>query len=198
MIMLKKIVKLITSLPIIKIFKSKKKVNAILGEKCVLHEESSIINMQDNKHLLIGNNTHVRGELLVYPYGRGIKIGNDCYIGENSIIRSGDSIDIGNSVLIGHGCNIFDTDSHEIDYIQRDKSYKNMLLYGHPKDRGQVKTAPVIIKDFAWISFNVSILKGVTIGKGAIVGACSVVTHDVPDFCLAVGNPARVVKKICE
>ncbi len=71
-----------------------------------------------------------------------------------------------------------------------------MLQNGHPKDKGEIVTAPITIKDYAWISYNVSILKGVTIGKGAIIGAGTVVTHDIPDFCIAAGNPAKIIRTL--
>ena len=53
---------------------------------------------------------------------------------------------------------------------------------------------PVVIKKDAWVGAGATILPGVTIGKHAVIGAASVVTHDVPDYAVAVGNPARVVK----
>ena len=56
----------------------------------------------------------------------------------------------------------------------------------------------MIIKDYAWISYNACILKGVTIGEGAIIGAGSVVTKDVPDYAVVVGVPAKVVKYVNE
>jgi len=57
---------------------------------------------------------------------------------------------------------------------------------------------PVVIGDDCWVGGNVVILPGVTIGKGVTVGAMSVVTKDVPDFCVVMGQPARVVKKVKE
>jgi galactoside O-acetyltransferase len=64
------------------------------------------------------------------------------------------------------------------------------------KDWSKVATAPIRICDSAWLGFDVVVLKGVTIGEGAIVGARSVVTKDVPPWTIAAGNPARVVKEI--
>ena len=55
---------------------------------------------------------------------------------------------------------------------------------------------PIVIKDGAWIGAGATILSGVTIGKYAIVGAASVVTHDVGDYEVAVGSPARVIKML--
>jgi acetyltransferase-like isoleucine patch superfamily enzyme len=57
-------------------------------------------------------------------------------------------------------------------------------------------TKPVLIKKGAVISVGCIIIAGVTIGENSIVGAGSVVTQDIPDYCVAVGNPARVIKKI--
>lgn len=69
-----------------------------------------------------------------------------------------------------------------------------MLKKGHPYENVNVKSEQIQIKDHAWISFNAIILKGVTIGKGAIVAAGAVVTKDVPDFTVVAGNPAKIVK----
>lgn len=62
--------------------------------------------------------------------------------------------------------------------------------------QGVDKIEPVLIKRGAWLGQNVVICPGVTVGMGAVVGANSVVVHDVPDFSIAVGAPARVVKTI--
>lgn len=169
----------------------------VLGENshviCPSHPRR-IVNCQTPDKLCIGKNTNIRGYLLVYPYGEGISIGNNSYIGENSIIRSANKILIGDNVLIAHNVTIIDTDSHEIDYEERANSFMELIDKGIPEKEGNCKTAPIIIKDYAWISYNVSILKGVTIGMGAIIGCGSVVTSDIPDFTLAVGNPCKVIK----
>lgn len=167
------------------------------GAKTKFYEGSEVINLQSNPlKIEIGSNTHIRGKILIYPYGNGITIGDNSYIGENSIIRAADNIQIGNNVLIAHNVTIIDTNSHEIDYQVRAESYEKMIENGHPQDKGDVETAPIIIMDNAWISYNVCVLKGVTIGQGAIIGAGSVVTSDIPDFSIAVGNPARVIRYI--
>ncbi|MBP5375841.1 MAG: acyltransferase [Bacteroidaceae bacterium] len=178
-----------------------RKLNRIMrmGKGSCVYKESRIINMQGEAgrdRLVIGDHTHVRGELTIYPYGEGLRIGNNCYVGHNSIIRAANRIDIGNYVLISHSVNIIDTDSHEIDAEERAKAYMRLLEEGHPKSPGLVKTAPVVIHDHAWISYNVCVLKGVTIGEGAIVGAGSVVTKDVPAWTMVAGNPAKVIKQL--
>ncbi|NVO02172.1 MAG: hypothetical protein HXX09_05670 [Bacteroidetes bacterium] len=67
---------------------------------------------------------------------------------------------------------------------------------GIRKEKENIITAPIIINDFVWINFNAIILKGVTIGEGAIIAAGAVVTKDVPPFTLVGGNPARVIKQL--
>jgi acetyltransferase-like isoleucine patch superfamily enzyme len=73
-----------------------------------------------------------------------------------------------------------------------------MTSIGHPKEITNVDSAPIIIEDHVWISFNSIILKGVTIGKGAIIAAGSVVTKDVAPFTLVAGNPAKLIKHLQE
>ena len=64
------------------------------------------------------------------------------------------------------------------------------------KDWKNIEVSPTIIEDDAWIGVNVIILKGLTIGKGAIIGAGSVVTKNVPPMTLVAGNPAKVIKEL--
>ena len=68
---------------------------------------------------------------------------------------------------------------------------------GHPKENiFDIKASPVVIDDDVWIGFNCTILKGVKIGKGSVIAACSVVTKDVPPNVIVAGNPAKIVKSI--
>lgn len=161
------------------------------------YEEARVRNLSGNKKkILIGDDTHIRGELLVFKYGGQIEIGNWCYVGEGSKIWSGEEIVIGNHVLISHNVNIIDSNSHELDAFERAENFKRIIQRGHPFEKGTILTAPILIKDHAWISFNAIILKGVVIGEGAIVAAGSVVTEDVPAGTLVTGNPAKVIKKL--
>jgi len=122
-------------------------------------------------------------------------------LGGTFISRS--SITIGNNVTIAWGGTIYDHNSHSLNYLDRRKDIENLMSdlkenrsHVYSKDWSVVKTKPIVIKDDAWIGMNVIILKGVTIGRGAVVGAGSVVTNDVPDWTVAAGNPARVVKEL--
>jgi acetyltransferase-like isoleucine patch superfamily enzyme len=168
-----------------------------IGEKSKFYEQGEVINIQRNKKKIkIGTNTHIRGTLLLFAHNGNINIGNNCYIGFGTQIWSANDIKIGNNVLISHNCNIIDTNSHEENYLERKESYIKMLSKGHPTENVNVKSAPILIEDYAWLSFNVSILKGVTIGKGAIVGAGSLVLKNVDPFTMVAGNPAVFIKNI--
>jgi acetyltransferase-like isoleucine patch superfamily enzyme len=170
-------------------------VNIGLGSR--FFNEALVHNLQINKKsITIGKNTYIRSEMLVFPYGGKIIIGDNCYLGKNTIIWSASNIFIGNGVLISHSCNIIDTNTHETNHEERVQNYKLMLKQGHPKTKPNLETKPIIIQDYVWISFGVTILKGVSIGKGAIIAANSVVTKDVEAFSLVAGNPAKFVKKI--
>ena len=164
-----------------------------------LLEEATVCNLQNDKsRIAIGKKTMIRGELLLFKFGGKIEIGNNSYIGKDSRIWSADNVKIGNNVLISHNCNIIDTDSHEINGIERSERYIEMIEKGHWETQGNIKVGKIEIKDYAWISFGVTILKGVTIGKGAIIGANSVVTKDVPDWTIVAGNPAKIIRIIPE
>lgn len=168
-----------------------------LGSQSRFYKEAQVSNLQEGKFAInIGNGTHIRGELLVFAHGGKIEIGDDSYVGVGTRIWSAEHVKIGNNVLISHNCNIIDTDSHEIDHIKRSLTYQNMIKNGHAKVNNEIVSKSIIIEDYAWLSFNVSILKGVKIGRGAIVAAGSVVTKDVNPFTMVAGNPAKYIKSL--
>ena len=172
----------------------------IIGENSQFYEEAQVNNMQNDKNkIIIGENTHIRGFLQTFVQGGKIKIGDFCYVGEQSKIWSADEIIIGNKVLISHNVNIHDNISHPISAEMRHMDYERILgLKNYEINFFNLKPKTIIIKNHAWIGFNCIILKGVTIGEGAIVGAGSVVTKDVPDWTIVAGNPAKIVKEIPE
>jgi acetyltransferase-like isoleucine patch superfamily enzyme len=165
----------------------------------VLYPDGLVFNQQnDASKIVVGSLTHMRGILSIFKYGGEIRIGNNCYIGESTRIWSGEKIVIGNHVLIAHGVNIIDTTAHETEATERAERYADLVKNGPWINKGNVKTAPIVIEDYAWISFNAIILKGVRIGEGAIIGAGSVVTKDVSPYTLVAGNPAKIIKYLKE
>ncbi len=149
----------------------------------------------DTRSIRVGAHTLVAGELLVFLHGGDISIGEWCFIGEGARLWSCGAIKIGDRVLISHNVNIFDSLTHPLSARLRHGQFKEIAQTGHPLsiDLGE---QPVTVNNDAWIGANALILRGVTIGEGAIVGAGAVVTHDVPPFTIVAGNPARVIREL--
>lgn len=167
------------------------KMNLQCQNNGVLYPDAQIHNLSGNPSCIrIGKDSHIRGILLVFGFGGNIEVGENVYLGENSRIWSAESVKIGNNVLISHHVTIVDTNSHEINHLVRAERTRDLLKNGPWKTKGEVLTAPVIIEDDVWISFHVSILKGVTIGRGSIIGAGAVVTKSVPPFSMVKGPAA--------
>jgi acetyltransferase-like isoleucine patch superfamily enzyme len=122
-----------------------------------------------------------------------VRIGDRCYLGASHLVCH-TSITIGDDVIMSWGVTVVDHDSHSPNWDERAQDV-NEWMNGR-KNWDHVKVAPVVIGDKAWIGFGASILKGVVIGEAAVVGACSVVTRDVPAYCVVAGNPARVVRRL--
>lgn len=148
----------------------------------------------------IGENSIVNGNF-VFETGTGkINVGNNTFIGGGTFICI-EGIDIGDDVMFSWGCTVIDNNAHSLkwqDRINDVKDWKRGLdegKIGVYKNWDSVQKAKVKICNKAWIGFNVIILKGVTIGEGAVVGAGSVVTKDVPPFTIVGGNPAVVIKQ---
>ena len=112
----------------------------------------------------------------------GVVLRSHASVGVNSLVSKGTIIN--QHVMMGPDCLIYTT-NHKFD--QETKQFS-----------GYTDIKPVVIGEHAWIGARVIILPGVTIGRGAIIGAGSVVTKDVPDYHLAAGNPARIVKSLLD
>ncbi len=135
-----------------------------------------------------------RGLLRIEKFGAGrITLGSDSYIGDDCLLSSAAGIDIGAHALIAHGVQIFDNDSHPLDSAARLADYASVR---RQSARAVIASVPVAIGEHAWIGFNAIIVKGVTVGRNAIVAAGSVVTRDVPEAVVVAGNPAVVVKEL--
>lgn len=148
--------------------------------------------------LNIGEDCAIDGSIMIL-HGK-VNIGDRVVINEGTRLVCAAGITIGNDVMVSWGCNIVDSNMHSVHSTERLNDTKNARdaiengTVGQSIDFSQIASAPIIIKDKAWIGFHSIILKGVTIGEGAIVGAGSVVTKDVPDYAVVAGNPARIVK----
>lgn len=158
------------------------------------HETFGYVNLSNKGILTMGNDVRINSTKGKHPIGAGyrtylkvkkgavLKIGHNTRMSNVAII-TGKSIQIGNHVRLGGGVMIFDTDFHSLDPFERTAS----------PERGVVKTEPIVIKDYVFIGAEALILKGVTIGEAAVIGARAVVTKNVPDYEIWAGNPAKKV-----
>ncbi|NDV68546.1 sugar O-acetyltransferase [Dysgonomonas sp. 25] len=113
-------------------------------------------------------------------YGENIYAGDKVFINFGAVILDGAKVTIGSKTLIAPGVHIY-TAQHPVEVAER-RLWENCL--------------PVTIGEECWIGGHATICPGVTIGDRVVIGAGSVVTKDIPSDSLAVGNPARVVKKL--
>lgn len=113
-------------------------------------------------------------------FPEGVSIGAGSMVGENCFLDGYSGLTIGRNVMVAHSASI----------IAEDHGFasRRMPIRRQPKTRG-----PIVIADDVWIGCGARILKGVTIGEGAIVGAGAVVTRDVPAYSIVGGVPARVI-----
>lgn len=138
----------------------------------------------------VGENVLVDAPLYC-DHGENIFIGNNVVIGMNCTFVDNQEIHIGNQVMIASNVQIY-TASHPVlpkerlvpDWKERETTF--FRTYARP----------VVIRDNAWIGGGCIILPGVTVGENSVVGAGSVVTRDVPDNCVAAGNPCRVLRSL--
>jgi acetyltransferase-like isoleucine patch superfamily enzyme len=164
---------------------------------CRVHAGGEILaeNRHERDSISVGAGTHIRGQLFTFGHGGRITMGSYCYVGDNSKLWSAVSLTIGDRVLIAHNSSIFDSDTHPLNARERHRQYVEIITNGHPLEI-DLREEPVTIADDVWIGCNVVVLKGVTIGQGAIIGAGSVVAHDVPPYVLVAGNPAQVIREL--
>ena len=157
-----------------------------------------------NDRVNVGINSVLNCKITLERDIGSVLIGNNTFIGSSHIICA-QRIEIGSNVLISWGCIIVDHDSHSLLWSERAedvKRWREGLASGDintaaaMKNWGSVSMASVHISDKVWIGLNVIVLKGITIGEGAVIAAGAVVTKDVPAWTLVGGNPAKVIKEL--
>ncbi|GLV63175.1 acetyltransferase [Bacillus mycoides] len=126
----------------------------------------------------IGKNVNVEKGAIIHET---TKIGENSGVGVNCVLSR--NVTIGNNVLMGPECLIYTYNQHKFN--------PETLSY-----EGNDEIKPVNIQDNSWLGARCTILPGVTVGRGSTVAANSVVTKDVPEFCVVAGNPAKLVKKL--
>ncbi len=160
-------------------------------------------NPQKSKvYLSVGKHCVLSGNYIFETNNGKISIGNRVHIGGSTFI-SINGIEIGDDVTIAWGCLVYDHNSHSTEWEERkndtEREYQDLLAGNSPiesKDWSSVKSAPIKICDKVWIGAGCKILKGVTIGEGAIIGAGSVVTCDIEPWTMVGGNPAKLIRHL--
>lgn len=127
-----------------------------------------------------------------FDYGCNTTFGRLCFTNFNFTCLDCCPVRIGSNVLIGPNVTLA-TPLHPMHYAER-----NIRVRADGSQYDYEYAKPITIEDDCWIASNVVVCGGVTIGRGSVIGAGSVVTRDVPPFCLAAGNPCRVIRPITE
>jgi len=114
-------------------------------------------------------------------HGNGVIVGEHVFVNYGCVMLDGAYIRLGDNVKVGPNCQFY-TPFHPENYMERRKTQETSL--------------PITVGEDTWLGGGVIICPGVTIGKRCIIGAGSVVVHDIPDDCVAVGNPCEVKRKL--
>lgn len=157
---------------------STKLTTAINNEQDMAKKEVLIRNLFGSAGIAPDLNPNFRCE-----FGRNIHVGDYFYANYDTVILDGAKVTIGDRVLFGPKVGLY-TSNHSFDARER--------------ELGGCIAKPISIGNRCWLAANVTVLPGVTIGDDVIIGAGSVVTHDIPSNVIAVGNPCHVLREITE
>lgn len=135
------------------------------------HNKTNIANICDTSNVYVGKNTY--GPITIFRWG-----------------TEGEGLEIGNYVSIAYGVKFILGGNHRYDSLST-YPFSPMICNKEVKVTTKGK---IVIEDDVWIGMDSTIMSGVHIGKGAVIGACSVVTKDVPPYSIVAGNPARIIK----
>ena len=164
----------------------------VCGKNCFLGHFNQL---KGAKYIVLGSNLYVGkdvtwelyDEYLGQQFSPLLSFGNGSSFGDGGHITCVNRVAIGNGVRIGRKVFITDNSHGASERSQLDIPPNKRPLYSK---------GPVTIEDNVWIGEMACIMPGVTIGRGAIIGANAVVTEDIPAYCVAVGSPARVIRQL--
>lgn len=146
-----------------------------LGKNVEIHATPELSRLEIGRWVHIGDGNAIR------CHEGSLRIGDKVVFGKDNVVNTYLDIEIGASTLVADWCYICD-----FDHRTEDITYPI-------KDQGIVKS-PVRIGPDTWIAAKVTVLRGTRVGRGSVLGAHAVVKGDIPDFSIAVGSPAKVVK----
>lgn len=156
--------------------------DAVFEDYCVLDAKGT-----DLSQIIIGDEVLVSRNTIIRTRQNTLNIGRQSNIGANCIIASDcaeSPVRIGENVLIAAYCYILGGGNYRFDDLQ------TPIMYQEKYSKGGIT-----IEDKVWLGTGVTILDGVKVGKGSVIGAGAVVTKNIPEYSVAVGAPARVVRK---
>lgn len=153
-----------------------------LGENVYLGKHVDIQRAADSR-LKIGNNVSILDHTKIRANsGSYVEIGADTFISHHCEIASSERIIIGEKCALAAYCTVIDTD----------KDYTDLLT---PMPLRKAVTSPIELVENVWLAYKVTVLRGVSIDRGAVIGANAVVTKNIPAYCVAAGIPAKVIKQ---
>jgi acetyltransferase-like isoleucine patch superfamily enzyme len=172
------------------------------GKTSIFLPNFSIVNRTNNK-VVVGEASMIGATIIFEHQQAEVLIGNNVYIGSSTIVCK-NKVVFEDNILVAWGVTFYDHNSHSLDYRHRQQDIRQVVedfnknggKYLANKDWSTVRSSPITIKQNAWIGMDALIMKGVTIGEGAIVAARSVVTKDVAPFTIVGGNPATFIKTV--
>jgi acetyltransferase-like isoleucine patch superfamily enzyme len=157
-----------------------------VGYNCLL-SDGVHVNAYSREGFRLGDNVRVRehvwmlGTAVLTDPGVGLSLGDNVYVGPYCVLGAGGGLTIGSDVTIG---------AH-VDILAENHSFEDPDV---PINRQGVEREGIVIEDDCWIGNRATILDGVRVGRGSVIGAAAVVTRNIPEFSVAVGSPARVVR----
>ena len=169
-------------------FTGREEAHLVCAELCYDYNHTRPSDMAGREAILhklfgkLGKNPYVEPTLFC-GFGFNIEAGDNFFANNNCVFVDPGKITFGNNVFIAPNCGFY-TAHHPIDRDMRN------ALYEYAK--------PITVGDDVWFGGNTVVLPGVTIGSNVVIGAGSVVTKDIPDNCVAYGNPCRVIRPITE
>lgn len=153
-----------------------------IGRNSGVREYAELLVELSDGHLEIGEGTYIFPYSQLRTFGGWIKIGNNCTVNRASILYGNGGLEIGNHVRISPNVTIL-AQNHVFDDPE-------VLIH----EQG-MKGSGIKIENDVWVGAGAIVLDGVTIGSGSVIGAGAVVSKNIPPYSVAVGVPARVIKK---
>lgn len=169
---------------------------AVIGKDIHWIGNATCSNTGSKENVRIGDHVFIGCQIYAL-FGGKVCIGNNCYIGAGTSLQAKESIIIGDNAIISNGVLIVDNNNHPTDPDMRLRMSACEDYMSDPLWTWEyAESKPIRIEENVWIGRNSSIMKGVTVGKGAIIAFGAVVTKDVPPYTIVAGNPAKVVKQL--